>query len=279
MVFETANILPKLTRYHSKIQSDFYEVGAPMYRDKPLENLFSLRDAKRHTTLRRNIGAIYKKSVVWDLEPNIDRCVDEFLRQLAERTDHGPTNLNMSLWLHLFAFDCLSEVNVSKQLGFLQRGQDVEDMICSSDKIFAMVGLVCTLIITSFAITDGCDQFTQAPILQWVLGWLRSLSPPEKSEPALAVCQNWCSKVENTLLTSEKFILREVHDRKTSSKTHTDILSRLLGVRDVYPDKLSVRDTTAAVFINMFVLSFTLSLRSFCSPPPLIFSTVKSFHH
>lgn len=162
-----------------------------MYLDEPLENLFSLRDANRHAALKRAIGGLYKKSVVVDLEPNIDRCIGEFLRQLGKRTERGPADLDMSFWLHLFAFDCLGEVNVSKQLGFLQRGQDVEDMIGSSDKIFAMVGLVWTLMITSLAITDGCDQFTQAPILQWVLKRLRSLSPAEKSEPALMVCQTY----------------------------------------------------------------------------------------
>lgn len=247
-----------------------------MYHDEPLENLFSLRDAKRHANLRRTIGVLHTKSAVEDFEPNIDRCVNEFLRQLGERTEHGPANLDMSLWLHLFAFDCQGEVNFSKQLGFLQRGQDVEDMIWSADKTFAMVGLVRTLMITSLAITDGCDQLTQAPILQWVLKWLRSLSPAEKSEPALSVRQNWCSKVEDTLLTSEKFTLREVHDRTTSSKTHTDMLSRLLGVHDQYPDKVSVRDIIAAVFINMFVLSFTLSLIVFCFSFSLFLSSPAS---
>lgn len=148
------------------------------------QRIFSLRDAKRHATLRRTIGGSYKKSSVEDLEPNIDRCVNEFLRQLGERTEHGPTNLDMSLWLHLFAFDCLSEVKVWKQLGFLQGGQDVEDMIWSADKTFAMVGLVWTLTITSLAISDGCDQFTQAPILQSVLtslGHYRNIS----REPSL----------------------------------------------------------------------------------------------
>lgn len=45
-------------------------------------------------------------------------------------------------------------------------------MIWSADKIFTMVGLVWTLTITSLAITDGYDQFTQAPILHSVLTWL-----------------------------------------------------------------------------------------------------------
>lgn len=65
------------------------------------------------------------------------------MRQLADKTRDGPVTLDMSVWLHLFAYDCLSEINVSKKLGFLERGQDVGGTIESSDKIFFMVGLVC----------------------------------------------------------------------------------------------------------------------------------------
>lgn len=74
-------------------------------------------------------------------------------------------------------------------------------------------------------------------------------------------------QLKDTLLTPEKFTLREIHDRNTSSRTHTDMLSRFLGVHDQCPDKLSVRDITAAVFINMLVLYFT-----YCSDPFVSFS-------
>lgn len=65
------------------------------------------------------------------------------MKQLADRTKDGAANFDMSTWLHLFAFECLSEINVSKKLGFLERGQDVYSMIESADKIFHVVGIVC----------------------------------------------------------------------------------------------------------------------------------------
>ncbi|KAI2768408.1 benzoate 4-monooxygenase cytochrome P450 [Daldinia loculata] len=197
-------------------KSDFYEVGAPIYRGEPLENLFSLRDVQRHATLKRNIGGLYTKSAVKDFEPQVDSCIDLFMRQLADKTRDGPVTLDMSVWLHLFAYDCLSEINVSKKLGFLERGQDVGGTIESSDKIFFMVGL-----------------FTQAPILQWLLGFLRSLVPAEEAEPVL------------------KFTLSEVEARRKSSQTQTDMLGRLLDLHLEQPDKVSIRDLTAAIFINL----------------------------
>ncbi|KAG8159162.1 hypothetical protein KVR01_010823 [Diaporthe batatas] len=209
-------------------KSNFYEVGAPTYADEPLENLFSLRDVQRHATLKRNIGGLYTRTAVKDFEPNIDRCVSLFLGQLAERTKpNGHVTLDMSLWLHLYAFDCLSAVNLSKPLGFLESGQDVKSMIGSADQIFVLVGL-----------------FTQAPALQWLLGRLRSLSPAEESEPAL------------------KLTLEEVETRRKSFEKQTDMLSRFLDLHRESPDKVSVREIIAAIFINLTaghdVLAITL---------------------
>lgn len=114
-----------------------------MYRDEPLGNPFSLRDSDRHATLKRAIGEFYKKSVLVDSEIHQHTCQYSVLWHFGKRTEHGSANLDTSFWLYLFAFDCLSEGNMSKQLGFLQRGQDVKDLIWSAGKIFAMAGFKC----------------------------------------------------------------------------------------------------------------------------------------
>ena len=64
------------------------------------------------------------------------------MTQLARLSEDGLVVLDMSLWLHFFAFDCLGEINVSKKYGFLENGQDVRGMIAAADRIFHMVGLV-----------------------------------------------------------------------------------------------------------------------------------------
>jgi len=105
-------------------------------------NLFSIQDVNYHTSLRKNIGGLYTKAAVKDFEPQIDSCIALFMSQLANLSRDGPATLDMSLWLHLFAFDCLGEVNVSRQFGFLESGQDIDGMIAAADRIFYMVGLV-----------------------------------------------------------------------------------------------------------------------------------------
>lgn len=95
--------------------------------------------------LRRNIGGLYTKASVAEFETKINNCVTLFMTQLADRTKSGSTNIDMSLWLRLLAFDCLGEINVSKNLGLLESGQDVNGFIEASDKIFYIVGLVCLM--------------------------------------------------------------------------------------------------------------------------------------
>ena len=78
-----------------------------------------------------------------DFESSIDSCIHLFLQRLKESSQDGIHTLDMSLWLHLFAYDCLGEINISKKFGFMEKGRDVDGMIQAADKIFWMVGLVC----------------------------------------------------------------------------------------------------------------------------------------
>ena len=105
-------------------------------------NLFSIQDTDYHALLRKNIGSLYTKASVKDFEPQIDSCIALFLNQLAKLSKDGPATLDMSLWLHFFAFDCLGKINLSKNIGFLECGRDVNGMIAAADRIFCMVGLV-----------------------------------------------------------------------------------------------------------------------------------------
>lgn len=113
-----------------------------------MENLFSLRDPEQHASLRRRIGGLYANTSVKDFEQNVDASVTIFLRSLAGQMQDGVTSIDMAKWMHLYAYDCLSQVNVSQPLGFMEIGGDVKDKnglgyIEAADTIFYMVGLVC----------------------------------------------------------------------------------------------------------------------------------------
>ena len=48
-----------------------------------------------------------------------------FVMRFEDFSEKGPSRIDMSLWLHLYAFDCLGEVNVSRKFPFLECGKDV----------------------------------------------------------------------------------------------------------------------------------------------------------
>ena len=50
--------------------------------------------------------------------------------------------IDMELWPHFFALDSLSEINLSRDLGFLQTGTDVGGLIGKSDRIMQMIAIV-----------------------------------------------------------------------------------------------------------------------------------------
>ncbi|PLB50941.1 cytochrome P450 [Aspergillus steynii IBT 23096] len=205
-------------------KTEFYEVGAPSYRGGPLENLFSIRNVQYHSSLRKNIGGLYTKSAVKEFEPQIANCVALFLRRMREEQGKA---LNMSLWLHLYAYDSLADVNVSEKLGFLEQGSDVNGMIAAADRIFVLVGLL-----------------TQAPILHLGLRLLRSLMPAENSEPLI------------------QYSFDKVEQRQKSLEKKPDMLNKFLSLHEAQPEKVSVREIKAAIFINLMaghdVLAITL---------------------
>ncbi|KAI9036750.1 cytochrome P450 [Aspergillus affinis] len=204
--------------------TDFYKVGAPSFRNGPLENLFSIRDAQYHATLRKNIGGLYTKSAVKEFEPQIADCVALFLRRMKE--EQGKS-LDMSSWVHFYAYDSLSQVNVSQTIGFLENGRDMNGWIEAADRVFVAVGL-----------------FTQSPILHSIFRMLSSILLTKNSEPLL-------------LFANEK-----LEERQKSSEKKTDMLNKFLTFRESHPEKVSLREIHAAIYINLMaghdVLAITL---------------------
>lgn len=115
------------------IESDFYKPTSPIYKRTPISHLFSIQDIGYYSALERNISGLYTKVAVWDLESKVDNCVSEFVHQLSKRCNNSVVGVDMSLWVHLFSFDCLGEINLSKKVGFLETGKDFRCMIEKAD--------------------------------------------------------------------------------------------------------------------------------------------------
>ncbi|KAI1442488.1 benzoate 4-monooxygenase cytochrome P450 [Annulohypoxylon stygium] len=209
-------------------KSDFYKPTAANFEGAPLLNLFAVQDVNYHSSLKKTIGGLYTKAAVLELESKIDLCMKMFIDQMRKQTHEiNPTNLDISLWVHLFSFDCLGELNVSKTFGFMETGKDFNGMIEGSDRILAITGL-----------------YAQAPLLQgirWIKGNL------------------WAPKGLNPVLKYTASALRERLEKPTETP---DILNNFLRLREAQPDKISMRDITGSIYINLMaghdVLAVTL---------------------
>lgn len=78
-------------------------------------------------------------------EPLVDSTTTEFLKQLkqryADRAGDAGT-LDMGAWLQYYAFDVICELTYSKRMGFVDRGQDVENIISSLEWLLDYAAVV-----------------------------------------------------------------------------------------------------------------------------------------
>jgi hypothetical protein len=132
-----------ISRVESLSGCDFYKPTSAPFEGAPLLNLFSVQDVNYHSSLKKTVGGLYTKAAVLGLEPTIDECVTSFTQKISSLIQGSePTRLDMSSWVHFFAFDCLGELNASKKFGFLQKGQDIDGMIAGSDHVLIKTGFV-----------------------------------------------------------------------------------------------------------------------------------------
>ena len=113
-------------------QSDFYLMQQAIVKGVPLQTLFTSTDEVFHAKLRRAASNAYAMSSLVQFEPFLDSTIQEFVKQLRERyvdDENSDKTLDFGEWLQLFAFDVICELTFSKRMGFVERGEDIGDII------------------------------------------------------------------------------------------------------------------------------------------------------
>jgi hypothetical protein len=98
----------------------------------PLQTLFTATDEVLHAKLRRATSNAYAMSSLVQFEPFVNSTIREFVKQLHERyvdDENADRMLDFGEWLQLFAFDVICELTFSKRMGFVERGEDVGNII------------------------------------------------------------------------------------------------------------------------------------------------------
>ncbi|KAG7116684.1 Cytochrome monooxygenase like protein [Verticillium longisporum] len=215
------------------VKSGFYPVQQTIANGHCLQSMFNTTDEKFHARLRRSVSNAYSMSTLVNFEPLVDSTSEEFLKQLKQRytrNEKAKGELDFGQWLQFYAFDVIGELTYSKRLGFVDRGEDVDDIIHNLEGLLNYVAVV-----------------GQLPILDKLL-----LKNPFRM---------WMSKHNLLNFNSPKEAQEELPAGKPARK---DFLSRFKDARKKDPDFISEERVLALTVANMFAGSDTtaISLRA-----------------
>ncbi|KEF55721.1 uncharacterized protein A1O9_08471 [Exophiala aquamarina CBS 119918] len=95
-------------------------------------SLFTDSNIQRHAHDRRMVSAAFSMTAVMEMEDFISDCVTMFETRLGEFADKKKP-IDMAHWLQCYAFDVIGEVTFARRFGFLEKGEDVGDIMKTLD--------------------------------------------------------------------------------------------------------------------------------------------------
>lgn len=124
-------------------KSDMYNVNDVTVSGVRLKNLFSHQDETWHSMFIRPIKGLYSMTKVQDFEPGVDKIINLFTEKMRERFVNSGKPCEISEYINYFAWDVMSQVTFSEDLGMLVAGSDHHKVLDTSSKCldyFASVG-------------------------------------------------------------------------------------------------------------------------------------------
>ncbi|EXJ87226.1 hypothetical protein A1O3_04185 [Capronia epimyces CBS 606.96] len=174
-----------------------------------VENLASTMDEEKHTRLAKPVAAAYGMSTLVEFEPLVDSTSRTFVEQMEQRFARPTKECPLDRWLQMYAFDVIGELTFSKRIGFLETGQDVDQMMYHTGRFMEYTGVV-----------------GQVPNLDW---YFRIKNP----------ILHMLRPTSNIL----GFTLKQIREHQKSSHSPSDshsgprdFLTRFLEAREKYPD-------------------------------------------
>ncbi|KAF2004773.1 cytochrome P450 [Amniculicola lignicola CBS 123094] len=122
-------------------KSDFYRALLMKPTGKPMPGIFATQDETIHKALKRPISGAYSMSTLVSFEPYVDATMRVFCDQLQTRFAETKAVADFGMWLQMFAFDVIGQLTFSKRLGFLERGEDVDNVMARLWGMFRQTSL------------------------------------------------------------------------------------------------------------------------------------------
>ncbi|KAJ5249061.1 hypothetical protein N7468_000512 [Penicillium chermesinum] len=96
-------------------------------------NLFALQDQKQHGNLRKKYSSLYSVSSLVRYESVVDKNARKLARHLRTFVESGD-RIDLMHWLQCYAFDVITEITLGYPLGFLDKGQDIDRLMSTTEE-------------------------------------------------------------------------------------------------------------------------------------------------
>ena len=109
-------------------KTEFYTTMAPHYQGTVLNSLFTARDTSYHKSLKSQVAQLFSMTNMKNYEPHVDECSAIFLSTMEDAARNNDV-VDLSVWLQWYAFDAIGNITFQRKFGFMERKEDVDEMI------------------------------------------------------------------------------------------------------------------------------------------------------
>jgi hypothetical protein len=103
--------------------------------------VFGDRSVSHHAQTRRLYQATYSMTALVNYEPYVDECNNLFTQRLTEMAEAG-LSIDMGHWFQCYAFDVIGMITFGKRLGYLDRGDDIGQVMAALEEHMRYATLV-----------------------------------------------------------------------------------------------------------------------------------------
>ncbi|KAK1985486.1 cytochrome P450 [Colletotrichum cereale] len=219
-------------------KSDWYSTWQP---NQKMWNSFADRDIKRHAYNKRFYSNVYSMTSLVHYEPYVDECGALFCQRLLEISKAG-TTADLGHWFQCFAFDAIAMMTYGKRLGFLDRGEDIANVIKTID--------------------NGLRYSTLAGIFPWfhkhIAPVLNRLSSWTGANSGMFVFTYTQRTIEDEMASPKS--VEEIKDQEDGAAAGESMLSKFLAKHSSNPSEFTNFHVLTGCAGNMFAGSDTTGI-------------------
>ncbi|CAG8396419.1 unnamed protein product [Penicillium salamii] len=120
-------------------KSEFYDSIMPRIKGGKLPDIFATRDEGIHRQMRRPVARFFSVTNLTTFEPAMTSTMERFLSRLNDTFANRDETFDLFRWIQFFMFDVLGEVTFSRDLGCIERGEDVNGIMANIWSYFGQV--------------------------------------------------------------------------------------------------------------------------------------------